>query len=79
MKKAKEENKRMTKKYFVAEVFSCGFSPSFKFSTDSREDAVQYAELMRRNNPDDEFVVLELIDGLTQRTEAFGISAQSVV
>ena len=78
MKKAKEENKK-TKKYFVAEVFSCGFSPSFKFSTDSREDAVQYAELMRRNNPDDEFVVLELIDGLPQRTEAFGISAQSVV
>ena len=51
----------MTKKYFVAEVFSCGFSPHFKFSTDSREDAVQYAELMRRNNPDGEFVVLELI------------------
>ena len=50
MKKAKEENKKKTKKYFVAEVF-----------TDSREDAVQYAELMRRNNPDDEFVVLEQI------------------
>ena len=63
MKKAKEENKTKAKakKYFVAEVFNCGFSPNFKFSTDSREDAVQYAELMRRNNPDDEFVVLEQI------------------
>ena len=61
MKKAKEENKKKTKKYFVAEVFNCGFSPNFKFSTDSREVAVQYAELMRRNNPDDEFVVLEQI------------------
>jgi len=59
VKEAKEEPK--TKKYFVAEVFSCGFSPNFKFNTDSREDAVQYAELMRRNNPDDEFVVLEQI------------------
>ena len=59
MKKTQEETK--TKKYFVAEVCRLGFSLYIKFNTDSREDAEQFAALMRRNNTDDEYIVLEQI------------------
>ena len=61
MKKAKEENKKMTKKYFVAEVFSCGFRPHVEFVTDSREEAEQFAALVQRNNPDNEYIVFAQI------------------
>ena len=63
MKKAKEENKTKakTKKYLVAEVFSCGFRPHVEFVTDSREEAEQFAALMRRNKPDYEYNVFAQI------------------
>ena len=63
MKKEKEENKTKakTKKYLVAEVFSCGFRPHVEFVTDSREEAEQFAALMRRNKPDYEYNVFAQI------------------
>ena len=63
MKKAKEENKTKakTKKYLVAEVFSCGFRPHVEFVTDSREEAAQFAALVQRNNPDNEYIVFAQI------------------
>jgi hypothetical protein len=63
MKKAKEENKTKakTKKYLVAEVFSCGFRPHVEFVTDSREEAEQFAALVQRNNPDNEYIVFAQI------------------
>ena len=63
MKKAKEENKTKakTKKYLVAEVFSCGFRPHVEFVPDSREEAEQFAALVQRNNPDNEYIVFAQI------------------
>ena len=67
MKKAKEETKTetktktKTKKYIVAEMFSCGFRPHVEFVTDSREEAEQFAALMRRNKPDYEYNVFAQI------------------
>ena len=63
MKKAKEENKTKakTKKYIVAEMFSCGFRPHVEFVTDSREEAEQFAALVQRNNPDNEYIVFAQI------------------
>ena len=65
MKKAKEETKTETntetKKYIVAEMFSCGFRPHVEFVTDSREEAEQFAALMRRNKPDYEYNVFAQI------------------
>ncbi len=58
-KEAKEEPK--TKKFFVAEMYSYGFMPNVKFVTDSREEAEQYATLVRRNNQEHEYLVLEQI------------------
>lgn len=53
-------NQRKMKKYFVARVHESGYSmPSIVFNTDSREDADQYAAIMRRNE-DKEFIVLTL-------------------
>ena len=65
MKKAKEETKTetktKTKKYIVAEMFSCGFRPHVEFVTDSREEAEQFAALVQRNNPDNEYIVFAQI------------------
>ena len=63
MKKAKEENKTKakTKKYIVAEMFSCGFRPHVELVTDSREEAEQFAALVQRNNPDNEYIVFAQI------------------
>ncbi len=48
------------KKYFVARVHESGYSlPSIVFNTDSKEDADQYAAIMRRNE-EKEFIVLSL-------------------
>ena len=58
-KEAKEEP--TTKKYFVVQVYECGFTPHVEFGTDSREEAEQFATLVRRNNPDNEYIVLAQI------------------
>ena len=59
MKKVKEETK--TKKYFVAHMYGCGFTPHVEFVTDSRQESEQFAALVRRNNPEKEYIVLAQI------------------
>lgn len=46
------------KKYYIAKVFESGYSmPSIVFDTNSRENANQYAAIMRHND-DHEYIVL---------------------
>jgi len=58
-KEAIEEPK--TKKYFVVQVYDCGFTPHVEFVSDSCEEAQQFATLVRRNKPDNEYIVLAQI------------------
>lgn len=59
VKETKVEAK--TKKYFVVQVYECGFTPHVEFVTDSRDEAEQFATLVQRNNPDNEYIVLAQI------------------
>lgn len=44
------------KKYFVIKVHKFS-SPDIVFQTDIRKDATEYCDLMKRNNPDKNYIV----------------------